>query len=139
VELCEQPIARGDLPALAAIRARSPIPIYADEDVDTATDVAALAGVVDGVNLKLRKTGGIRGMVQAIHTARAHGMGVMIGCDLESGIATSAAAQVGALADFVDIDGPTLLLEDPFPIVGYETGKLVLPQGPGLGLEAMPW
>lgn len=78
-------------------------------------------------------------MVRAIHTARALKLGVMIGCDLESGVATSAAAQVGPLADFVDIDGPTLLASDPFPTVTYDRCEMKLPTGPGLGIAEAPW
>lgn len=138
IELCEQPVPRGDLDGLRAVTQASTVPIYADEDVGDASDVAALAGRVNGVNLKLRKSGGIRGLVKAAATARAHGMGVMIGCDLESGIAATAGASVAPLCDFADLDGPLLLAEDPFPGVAYERGRLVLPSGPGLGVEGVP-
>ena len=132
IELCEQPIRREQFDALHRVTEVSPIPVYADEDAGSAEDVARLAGVVDGVNLKLRKSGGIRELARAATVARAHGMGVMIGCDLESGIATSAGAHVAAVADFVDLDGATLLAEDPFPGVTYDGAQLVLPKGPGL-------
>jgi L-alanine-DL-glutamate epimerase-like enolase superfamily enzyme len=138
IELCEQPVPAGDPDALARVRESSEIPIFADEDVCTAADVAGLAGVVDGVNLKLRKAGGIRELMRGIAVARAHGMGVMIGCDLESGIAATAATHIAPLADFVDLDGPLLLAEDPFPGVRYETGRLVRPKGPGLGVTEVP-
>ena len=139
IELCEQPIPKGDLDGLKRVRESSPIPIYADEDVGGASDVARLVGVVDGVNLKLRKAGGIRETVKAIFTARAHGLGVMIGCDLESGIAATAGASVAPLCDFVDMDGPLLLAEDPHPGVRYDDGELQLPDGPGLGIARAPW
>ena len=138
VELCEQPVPAGRHDDLRRVRDASPVPIVADEDVHTAADVARLAGVVDGVNLKLRKTGGIREMVRAIAVARAHGMLVMIGCDLESGIAASAGAHVAALADVVDLDGPWLLAEDPFPGVRYDRGLMTLPDAPGLGVVEVP-
>ncbi|HJR44824.1 MAG TPA: dipeptide epimerase [Actinomycetota bacterium] len=134
IELCEQPIPAGNRDDLARVTESTSIPIYADEDVGTAADVAALANAVDGVNLKLRKTGGIREALHAIATARAIGLGVMIGCDLESGVATSAEAAVATLADHCDIDGPLLLAEDPFPTVRYERGEVLLPTGPGLGV-----
>ncbi len=140
IELCEQPIVRGQRDALGRVTQASPIPVYADEDVRTAADVARLAGAVDGVNLKLRKAGGIRETVRAVHVARALGMGVMLGCDLESGVATTAAASLASLADFVDVDGPLLLADDPCPGVAYERGSLILPAGPGLGVNgAPPW
>ena len=138
-ELCEQTIPMGNHPALARVTAASPIPIYADEDAGTSADVASLAGVVHGVNLKLRKAGGIRETWRGIATARAHGMGVMLGCDLDSGIAMSAAAALAPLCDFIDLDGPLLLAEDPHPAVRYELGELLVPSGPGLGVEKRPW
>ena len=135
IELCEQPIKAGQFDALRRITASTSIPVFADEDVNTAEDVARLAGVVDGVNLKLRKTGGIREAVRAIHAARALGLGVMIGCDLESGVAATAQGTVALLADHCDIDGPLLLADDPFPGVSYERGRVTLPPGPGLGVR----
>ena len=134
VELCEQPIRAGDHAALGQVAAGTSIPVFADEDVSTATDVAALAGVVDGVNLKLRKAGGIRETVRAINTARAVGLRVMLGCDLESGVAATAQASVAALVDLADLDGPLLLSADPFPGVTYANGVMTLPDGPGLGV-----
>ena len=134
IEFCEQPIHAGDYNALGAVRKSSPIPVFADEDVEDSRDVAQLAGFVDGVNLKLRKAGGIREVVKAASVARAEGLQVMLGCDLDSGVAATAGAHIGSLMDFVDLDGPLLLAKDPYPGVGYERGSLVLPDGPGLGI-----
>jgi L-Ala-D/L-Glu epimerase len=139
IELCEQPIPADNLDDLRFIATTTSIPIFADEDVSTATDVVRLAGIVDGVNLKLRKAGGIREIVKAATVARAHGMGVMIGCDLESGIAATAGAHLAPLFDFVDLDGPMLLATDPYPGVKYKRGTLEVPAGPGLGVEKTPW
>ncbi len=135
IELCEQPIPRGDLDALREVTEATSIPIFADEDAKTSADVAALAGRVDGVNLKLRKTGGLREAVKAVATARALGLSVMIGCDLVSGVSTSAEAAVACLCDVCDIDGPLLLASDPFPSVTYDRGNVGLPSGPGLGVR----
>jgi L-alanine-DL-glutamate epimerase-like enolase superfamily enzyme len=114
------------------------IPVFADEDVCTSGDVARLHGVVDGVNLKLRKCGGIREAVKAMAVARAGGMRVMLGCDLVSGVAATAEAHLAALVDHADVDGPLLLARDPYPGVSYERGRLDLPDGPGLGLAEEP-
>jgi L-alanine-DL-glutamate epimerase-like enolase superfamily enzyme len=69
-----------------------------------------------------------------IHTARALGMRVMLGCMVESAILTTAAAQLSPLVDWADLDGPFLTASDPFAGVTYAKGKLVLPEGPGLGV-----
>jgi L-Ala-D/L-Glu epimerase len=134
IELCEQPIERKHLEDLRRVTGSTSIPIYADEDANTSADIPQLAGVVDGVNLKLRKTGGIREAVRAIGVARAHDLGVMIGCDLTSGVLATAEASVAALCDKADVDGPLLLARDPNPGVMYERGRLTLPPGPGLGV-----
>jgi L-alanine-DL-glutamate epimerase-like enolase superfamily enzyme len=135
IELCEQPIEAGNHDALRRVTGATAIPVFADEDVCTAADVVALGDVVDGVNLKLRKTGGIREAVKAVAAARALGLGAMLGCDLESGVAATAQAHLARLFDYVDIDGPLLLASDPWPGVGYDKGVLILPGGPGLGVK----
>ena len=135
IELCEQPIERGNFEALREVSRSTSIPVYADEDARTSEEVGRLAGVVNGVNLKLRKCGGIRETVRAIALARGVGLGVMLGCDLESGVAATAQARVSALVDHADLDGPLLLAEDPYPGVSYDKGVMTLPPGPGLGVK----
>lgn len=138
IELCEQPITAGQHKILKRLTEATSIPIFADEDVTDAGSVVGLSGVVSGVNLKLRKAGGIRATVRAIATARALGMKVMLGCDLESGIAATAQASLAALVDYADLDGPLLLADDPWPGVRYDRGVMILPPGPGLGVTGMP-
>jgi len=70
-----------------------------------------------------------------IHTARAHGMLVMLGCMVETSLGIAAAAQISGLVDFVDLDGAMLLTDDPFAGLGYEKGYIRLPMEPGLGVE----
>jgi L-Ala-D/L-Glu epimerase len=132
IELCEQPVKRHGYDALRRVTESTSIPIYADEDAGSAEDIARLRGVVDGVNLKLRKSGGLREAMSAASVARANGMGLMLGCDLESGVSTSAQASIAPLMDHIDLDGPLLLAEDPFPGVRYDGAHLILNDGPGL-------
>jgi L-alanine-DL-glutamate epimerase-like enolase superfamily enzyme len=135
IEFCEQPVAAGNPEWLRAIRERVDIPIVADEDCLVASDLPPLGGCIDGVNVKLAKTGGIRGALAMIHTARAMGLKVMLGCMVESAIAASAAAHLSPLVDWADIDGPLLIADDPFTGLGYDRGKLVLSDEPGLGVR----
>jgi len=135
IELCEQPVEAGDPERLRAVSERVSIPIVADEDALVAEDLPRLRGCVAGVNVKLAKTGGIRGALAMIHTARAMGMKIMLGCMVESAIAASAAAHLSPLVDWADIDGPFLTSGDPFEGVTYERGKLILPAAPGLGVH----
>jgi L-alanine-DL-glutamate epimerase-like enolase superfamily enzyme len=134
IDLVEQPVAREDLDGLRWVRERSPIPVFADESCHHLGDIANLAGRVDGVNLKIMKTGGIREMQRMIHAARAHGMQVMLGSMVESSLALSAAAQLAPLVDYLDLDGHWLLKSDPFEGAPGERGRIVLSDRPGLGV-----
>ena len=136
IELVEQPVAREDLDGLRWVRERSGIPVFADESCHRLRDLGNLAGRVDGVNLKLMKTGGLGEMRRMIHAARALGLGVMLGSMVESSLALSAAAQVAPLADYLDLDGHWLLRRDPFEGAPGERGAITLTQRPGLGVAA---
>jgi L-alanine-DL-glutamate epimerase-like enolase superfamily enzyme len=135
VEFVEQPVAPHDLEGLRFVRDRSPLPIIADESCLVASDVPRLAGVVDGVNLKLAKCGGLREALKLIHTARAHGMLVMAGCMIESSLGITAAAHLAPLLDAADLDGAALLANDPFAGATIEGGMVRVPDRPGLGVE----
>jgi L-alanine-DL-glutamate epimerase-like enolase superfamily enzyme len=138
VEYCEQPLPAGD-PEGPALKERSPLPIYVDEDCHTLADVAPCAERAHGINIKLAKSGGIREAVRMAHAARALGLGVMLGCMLESGLGIAAGAQVASLCDHVDLDGNLLLSEDPWPGVELVDGVQLPSESPGLGVrEAVP-
>jgi len=134
IEFCEQPIPAGAPEQLRWIRERVAIPLVTDEDSRDASDLAVLAGCVDGINVKLVKCGGIRAALAMIHTARALGLKIMLGCMVESAILTTAAAHLSPLVDWADLDGPFLVANDPFDGLRYRDGKIVLPDGPGLGV-----
>ncbi len=136
IELVEQPVPREDLDGLRWVRERSGIPVFADESCHRHADLANLAGRVDGVNLKIMKTGGLREMLRLIHGARALGMKVMLGSMVESSLALSAAAQLAPLADYLDLDGHWLLARDPFDGAPRDRGRIVLSERPGLGVVA---
>ena len=134
VEFVEQPLPSHDLDGLRFVRERSGLPIIADESCVVATDVAKLAGVVDGINIKLSKCGGIREALRMIATARAHGMIVMCGCMIESSLGITAAAHFSPLLDHADFDGAALLSDDPYAGATIERGQIRIPDGPGLGV-----
>jgi L-alanine-DL-glutamate epimerase-like enolase superfamily enzyme len=135
IEFCEQPIPAGTPEQLRYIRERVKIPLVTDEDSKDASDLGRLIGCVDGINVKLVKCGGIRGGLAMIHTARALGFRIMLGCMVESQILTTAAAHLSPLVDWADLDGPFLTAHDPFDGIRYAHGKIVLPDGPGLGVQ----
>jgi len=136
IEFVEQPVAPRDLAGLKLVRENVPLPIIADESCVTVEDIPRVAECVDGINIKLMKCGGLRHALKMIHVARAHNLRVMIGCMIESSLAITAAAHLTPLVDYADLDGHLLIDNDPYVGVGVLNGKLVLPEGPGLGVKA---
>jgi L-alanine-DL-glutamate epimerase-like enolase superfamily enzyme len=138
VEYCEQPLPAGD-DGGEELRRRSPLPIYVDEDCHTLADVAGCARIAHGVNIKLAKSGGIREALRMAAAARALGLGVMLGCMVESGLGIAAGAHIASVCDHVDLDGNLLLASDPWPGVDLVDGVQLPSTDPGLGVrEALP-
>jgi L-alanine-DL-glutamate epimerase-like enolase superfamily enzyme len=135
LQYCEQPLPAGsdDGPEL---KHKSPAPIFVDEDCHTLADVAPCTERAHGINIKLAKSGGIREAVRMAHAARAVGLGVMLGCMVESGLGIAAGAQISALCDHVDLDGNLLLADDPWPGVELVDGVQLPSDSPGLGVRA---
>jgi L-alanine-DL-glutamate epimerase-like enolase superfamily enzyme len=138
VEMIEQPVPASDIDGLRFVRKGSKLPIFADESCLVATDIAKLAGAVDGINIKLAKCGSLREALRMVHTARALDMQVMAGCMIESSLGISAIAQISPLLDFADFDGAALLSSDPFRGTTIAGGAIRLSDGPGLGATPAP-
>jgi L-alanine-DL-glutamate epimerase-like enolase superfamily enzyme len=134
VELIEQPVAPDDLEGLALVRRAAEFPVVADESCKVAADIPKLAGVVDGINIKLAKCGSLREAVRMVHVARAHHLKVMVGCMMETSLGITAAAHFTPMLDWVDLDGAALLKDDPFVGASIAGGRVTLPTGPGLGV-----
>lgn len=133
----EQPLPIDRLDDLAWLRAESPLPIFGDEAVQRLTDMEALSGVYDGINIKLMKCTGMREAHKMAILARARGMKVMLGCMTETSCAVSAAAQLAPLAEFADLDGNLLISNDPYEGVRIVDGRVTVDDLPGIGLTVI--
>ena len=120
VELIEQPFPPRHYGWLRDLQAISPLPIVADESAVTIEDLDALVGVVDGVNVKLAKCGGVGPAARMLARARELGFRTFLGCMEETSVGIAASAAVASLAEWVDLDGCLLLADDPF--TGLELG-----------------
>ncbi len=134
IEYCEQPLPAGDSDG-PELKRRSPVPIFVDEDCHTLDSVVPCSERAHGINIKLAKSGGIREAVRMAHAARALGLGVMVGCMVESGLSIAAGAQIASLCDYVDLDGNLLLEYDPWPGVELVDGVQLPSNDPGLGVR----
>lgn len=135
VVLVEQPMAKERLDDIARITELSPLPVFADESVQGVGDILPLKGAFTGINIKLMKCGGMRQALKMVHTARALGMKVMVGCMTETSCAVSAMAGLSPLADFADLDGNLLITNDLFDGMRVVDGKITLRDFPGIGIR----
>lgn len=72
---------------------------------------------------------------QLIDKAREYNLRILIGCMNESSCANMAAAHLAPLGDWVDLDGPFLINNNPFKDPEVFGGKIVLRGLPGIGLK----
>ena len=136
VELIEQPFPAGRLDLLRELQAHSALPLVADESAVFIDDLDALVGVVDGINVKLAKCGGIGPARRMLERANALGFRTFIGCMEETSIGIAASAAVAPLAEWLDLDGCLLLADDPVTGLELDAGQALAPGRPaGLGLE----
>jgi muconate cycloisomerase len=141
VRLVEQPLPAWNLAGMARLRARSTVPLMADECVFSMHDMldVARAGAADVVSLKLVKHGGLLATRDVAAVAKAAGIGLYGGCLLESSIGAAAHLQVFAglreLAWGCEHFGPQMLVDDlveePLRFADF---RIHLPAGPGLGV-----
>ena len=135
----EQPVAKGDLDSLAALKDALRISIAADESVGSVDDAKSVVErqAAQFINLKIMKSG----LVEAIDiaaVARAHGVKLMIGGMVETRVAMgcswSMVLGLGGI-DVLDLDTPLLMATDPAD-GGYRyEGPFLEPwSGAGLGL-----
>lgn len=139
LKFIEQPVHHeGGIEVWKELRAALPacvVPLFADESVQDADDVLRMKGLVDGVNVKLLKSGGFAEGRAAIGLARRLGMKVMLGCMIESSIGVTAAAHLAPLADWIDLDGHLYVANDDYQGIAYDVdGRMILPARPGLGV-----
>jgi len=134
VVFVEQPMIRTAVDDLAWLTQNSPLPVIADEAVQTVSDMHKIEGVYSGINIKLMKCGGLRSAFTMANMARSMGMKVMIGCMTETSCAVTAAAQLSPMADWADLDGNLLIDNDIFTGITIVDGKVMLPDRPGIGI-----
>ncbi|MBW4632163.1 MAG: dipeptide epimerase [Iphinoe sp. HA4291-MV1] len=135
VKYVEQPLPKGQEDNLAELKKRIPLPIFVDESCFNSFDIPKLASCVDGINIKLMKSGGLTEAMRMVHTARAYGLQVMFGCYSDSTLANTAAAQLAPLADYLDLDSHLNLIDDPFTGAYVQEGRILPNDLPGLGVQ----
>jgi L-alanine-DL-glutamate epimerase-like enolase superfamily enzyme len=133
-EFIEQPMPKEQIDDIAWLTERSPLPIVADEALQTVDQLLGMKGIYSGINIKLMKCGGMHAAYKMITMARQMGMKILIGCMTETSCAVSAAAQLSPLVDWADLDGNLLISNDVYEGVTVVDGRVSLPDRPGIGI-----
>jgi len=132
----EQPMPKEMIDDIAWLTQNSPLPVIADEALQTLDDLFSLKGVYSAINIKLMKCGGMNAAYKMALMAREMDMKVMIGCMTETSCAISAAAQLSPLAHWADLDGNLLISNDCYDGITINDGKVTLNERPGIGVIA---
>ncbi|MBS1765650.1 MAG: dipeptide epimerase [Bacteroidetes bacterium] len=125
VAFIEQPLPVDAVNDMRLLKQHSPFTLIADESFQTMDDLEKIADSFHGINIKLMKCGGVWQAHRIAVAARKAGMKLLLGCMSESSCGVAAAASLQPLMDWVDLDGPLLISNDPFTGIKYVNGKVI--------------
>jgi L-Ala-D/L-Glu epimerase len=136
LEMIEQPLSRDSIEEMGQLQKMCSIPIVADESVQTMQDIERLAAAgVQGINLKLMKVGGLSPGVAMLKRAEQLGLRIMLGCMVETSLGTTAMGHLSGVAEWIDLDAPLLVSNDPFEGISYDMhANIHVPSRPGIGV-----
>jgi L-alanine-DL-glutamate epimerase-like enolase superfamily enzyme len=140
IALVEQPVPAGDWKGLALVTQTLPVPVEADETVETIADVLRVVEgrVADVVNLKLTKLGGVRNFVTAARILEAGQVATRVGAAFGPALLQAASAHAAAslrhLPFACELSEHDHILDDPFTPLPIEEGVVRVPAGPGCGV-----
>jgi L-alanine-DL-glutamate epimerase-like enolase superfamily enzyme len=123
VTLIEQPLHHKADAALCDYKGS--IPLCADESCSSISDLPRLSELYQAINIKLDKVGGLTAGLELNKAAKSMNLAVMLGCSGPTSLGAAPAYVLGTLCDYVDLDGPALLLDDREHPMRYEDGRLL--------------
>ncbi len=125
VQLLEQPLHRSNITEGIKLKANSSIPIIGDESLQNEDVTEKHVEQFHGLNIKLMKAGGYQQAINQLIQCKKLGLKTMVGCMVETSLNISAALNISADCDWLDLDGHLLLKNDPFSILTEENGLII--------------
>ena len=137
LDFIEQPVAKDNIEGLGTVQAAFDRPIVADESLQSMADLEKLAAVgVQGINFKLMKIGGLAPALRMVRRAQELGLRIMLGCMIETSLGVTAMAHLSGMAEWLDLDAPLLIANDPFAgLIIDEQARIHVPERAGIGVR----
>ena len=134
IDFVEQPLSNPTVGELDTIKTKVDCAIFLDESIVHEADIDLYKNVIDGVNLKAARCGGVARVKALANLARQHRLKLMLGCMIETAVGITAALHLASLFDYFDLDAILLTENDPFWGAHFDGQKLILPEGNGIGV-----
>jgi len=122
----EQPFHAQNIELHLRLKEEKLVPVFADESIQGLKDFHSKSDAFDGIVVKLMKTAGPLQAIQLMRKAKAAGLKTVMGCMAESSVAIRMAREIAPLADYADLDGAFLIVNDPYGFVNYSEGKILV-------------
>ena len=142
VDFFEQPVPAHDVNLIKEVALASSVPLGADEGVHSLSDISELvtASAVKGCSLKTIKLGGMLAVLEAAKHANSLGLSINLAGKVgETSISSSAVAILACLVPNINWDvsitNQYLLIDPVTDVVPIKDGKILIPQGLGLGTK----
>jgi len=124
VDLIEQPTSIEYVKDWKYIRAKSEILFIMDEGLNSVEDYEKYSDYIDGVNIKMAKSGGILQALKIAKMAKKDRLRVMLGCMVETSVGIAPSVYLSSFADFFDLDGPLLIKENIASGIDFNLDKI---------------
>jgi len=95
------------------------VELILDEGLGSLDDYDRFSEFIDGVNIKMEKSGGILEAIRVANAAHKDKKKVMLGCMVESSVGIAQSVYMSSLADYHDLDAPQLLVDDIADGISY--------------------
>jgi L-Ala-D/L-Glu epimerase len=134
IDFIEQPLTDPSVSDLDKLKTKAECVIILDESIIGIEDINTYAAVIDGINIKLSKCGGIIPSLRLAERAKELKLKLLLGCMIETAVGITAALHLAALFDYFDLDAIMLTENDPFWGAHFDGQTMILPEGDGIAI-----
>ncbi len=124
IQFIEQPLPIQLIEESIKLKSKSPLPIFADESLQSQPIDDSITSAFHGVNIKLMKSGSLQNAIDQKAQAKSQGLKTMLGCMVETTLGIQTALNISDGFDYYDLDGFLFFKDEPFNLVTEKNGEL---------------